>query len=170
VAGPYWPFGRSAVFNTTALLSAANKVVTWLFSVSSPRTFSSGVSLWYSSDGAHTAFAIYDINGNLVANTVTRSGSAANVQATINWSSSFTLQPGDYYFAFTSDTTAAKMFQINDPVAIMEGVDNNSGTVVYGICANSSTGTTTLAFPSTCGTQTAQASSEASDPPYLIFK
>jgi hypothetical protein len=170
VSAPYWPFGRSTVGSATSALSAANKVVTWLFSVASPRTFSSGVSLWYLTDGAHTAFAIYDINGNLITSTATRAGSGANTQATLSWSNSFTLQPGDYYFAFTSDTTAARMFEISDALGGMATIDNNSGTVVYGICTNSSAGTTTLTFPSTCGTQTAQPNAEASDPPYMIFK
>jgi hypothetical protein len=166
VSAPFWAFGRSTAATSTSALSAGNKISTWMFTVNYPRTFSGGVSLYYNNDGAHTAFAIYSLAGSLLFSTATRSGTAAATAATLNWSGSFTLQPGDYYFAFTSDTTTARIAEINDSLAQMAAVDNNSGTIVYGTCANSSTGTSALTFPSTCGTQTALSSA----PPYVIFK
>lgn len=166
VSAPFWAFGRSTATTSTSALSAGNKISTWLFSVDYPRTFSGGVSLYYTNDGAHTAFAIYNLAGSLLYSTATRTGSATATQATLNWGSSFTLQPGDYYLAFTSDTTTARIAEINDSLAQMATVDNNSGTLVYGTCANSSTGSAALTFPSTCGTQAALSSA----PPYVIFK
>jgi len=163
VSGAFWPFGQSSSGGQTPALTAPNAVYVFMFTLQTPMIFSTGVAALFFTEGSnHYAFGVYSSAGSLLCSTSTGTGSSGSTVArNLTWSSSCTLLPGTYYLAFTSDGIGPRLMVVGDVgngTAVLVTVGNLAGTVMFGTCANSSTGTSTLVFNASCGTVTAASS------------
>ena len=166
---PEYPFGNILYGSSaTTAPASANLVAVWGFKLDWPQTFSTGLGVNFNVNSSHRAFALYNSSGALVANSTTAthaSGGGGGGNEAYAWAGSFTLQPGLYYLAFTTDGTSARMYQIDAGPGNVAGTVNNLVTT-YATCANPSTGSSTLVFPSSCGALTAY----AMDPPFIVIE
>jgi hypothetical protein len=112
----------------------------------------------------HIAWAIYDLNGNLLFQSSTYAGNANSYGvASVSWTSPVTLNAGTQYaLCYTDDSTSAQI--IGQPINFFSLMMTNylgTGTITpkFAYTASSrSTGTASLTFPSTLGITTTMTS------------
>ncbi len=173
ISGPWMPFGgfNNLLINASTL-GAANRVKYAAVTLETPRTFSRVGTYTGSAHSGSLAIAIYDSSCNLVAQSDTLTGASTNTGYFMNISA--TLAPGKYFIAYTGDNTSAQMYYGQSYPAYTQGIanaspNNTSSTYQAFYGSNNSTGTSTLTFPSSCGTRTALATA-LPEIPVLYFE
>lgn len=157
------PFGGMAnnAAAGTSLTGAANRVHYYELFIPSPGVILNTISAYSSTNSGHVAIGIYDDTCTLVTN-----GNSATVDASsaaifsFAFSPALTLNPGKYFIAFASDSSAMSFYGTFTGWIGMINDGESTPHIFYG--ANASTtvaGTTTL--PSACGSRTAYTSASS---------
>jgi hypothetical protein len=165
----YWaPFNLSYANGTIQLDATANKV--YAFEMTPHINLSVGKVLGFQitdSAGKHFAFGICDAACTTMVATSATVTSATN--ATFSPTLTATLVAGaTYNLLITSDQVAAQitMLSVSGGTSLYLVLNADASNPRAFSCANLSTGTTTLVFPSTCGARTALSSK---DPPMILL-
>lgn len=167
---PVWPFGSGiSMSSNTAASGSAN--VTQFFEILVPYpglTLANVSAYTFATAPGHVAWAIYDSTCTLVTN-----GTSATVSASSSTATNWVFSPaiillndgvsghGTYFLALTSDAATTEFYApplVNAPGL---GALNTSAASLHYFTGTASTGTSTLVFPSTCGTRTSLASSNS---------
>lgn len=164
ITSAFYPFSATSTGTGSPVLSGANVVYVFQFTVVSPGySLPTGVTSYTydaGSDAGHWAFAVYDSSKNKVtnSNTATVTGVGTAAARTAAWAGTIALTPGKYWFAWSSDSTSTKFYGTGDSASI-SGLIGNTGltgdNLVMASAANVSTGTTTITMPATLGALTA---------------
>lgn len=153
------PWGTMTTGNgAVAALGAPNQVRYYAITVPYPGVVVSNVAMYISANPGHAAFAFYDATCTLIGSSATSTASGA---ASITFSA-LSVAAGPAYIAYTSDNTGFTPYAaVGDSGFAATLANQGSTSSTYAIfTGNASTGTTTLVFPSTCGTRTALSSGE----------
>jgi hypothetical protein len=162
------PFGVSYGNAFTTLSGTANDV--WSFEFVAPYnaaiTKLQGFQVTDNA-GKHFAFAICDANCTTILATSSTITSATNTAFTPSLSVTLVANT-TYNLLVTSDQSTAtiNMLSIDGSQGTYSVMNADASNPRWFSCANSSTGTTTLVFPATCGARTALSSK---DPPFVIL-
>jgi len=149
----YFPWGTTADTNTnTYTIDGNNNVYIWVFETETAMKI--GHVVWHvvagNPGGGGTAFAIYDVNKNLLGQTTPYTSASGSQYVSSAMSAGLTFGPGLFYFAWTADNTTVSWS--------LTGADTPANQLMNvtaqrtGRCANTSTGTgSSVVFPATCG-------------------
>jgi hypothetical protein len=160
VASIFWPFGpglQVSANTVTTPLGSANTTMFYEFYLPAPGIVVNNFSVYPNQAvPGHLAIALYDSTCTLM--TGGASGTAAgasNVPLNLTASSSISLPGGKYFLAVSGDTAGMQLYGappsfISDLANLNEGVGN-----LHTFTGNSSSGTSAIQFPGTCGTRTA---------------
>ncbi len=170
VTTPFWPFGPGvSLSSNTSASGSAN--VTQFFEILVPYpglTLTNISAYTFTTAPGHVAWAIYDSTCTLVTN-----GTSSTVSASPSTATNWVFSPavilvndgvsghGTYFLASTSDAATTEFYAppfVNAPG--LGALNTGAGSLHY-FTGTASTGTSTLAFPSTCGTRTSLASSNS---------
>jgi hypothetical protein len=150
----YLFYGGMYAGTGTPLLLSANVTKFTEFTVPYPGLTISNITYYGKAGSDHLAFAIYDTSCNLLGTSATgvTSGGIANLTIPTT-----TIPAGKAYLAYTFDGTGSQVYNANlDGGYLTSMINQNESASTYRIFSGTaSTGTTTLVFPSTCGTRTA---------------
>jgi hypothetical protein len=157
--GSWWPLGAPGYATNSAPIAAPNNV--YYFEVVAP-----GAMTWRNivgeegtgDSGKHYAWAVYDSSCNLVQQTSTRTSTAFTAYE-LALAASISATTGVYYIAYTSDSSTLQQTSGFSSGMMGRALNADSTRRVFK-GSNASTGTSTLTFPSACGTRSAPSSTD----------
>ena len=153
----WFPFG-GAISASLLALGTVNQVNYTEFPVWQKIIVNSITAQSTVGSGPHLAWGLYDSGCNLLGGSTTVAAQSYAFQ-TWTFASPVTLVPGKYFLGWTSENATASLAPGTVDTggngsggALLNGSDTGSSSHVFS-GSNPSTGTTTLAFPATCGTR-----------------
>lgn len=159
VTSVLWPFGwiTAAFSSGTQALASANRTVFMEYVVPSPGISLSKITAYFNGSApGNVNWAVYDSTCTLLAQATTISGSVSTLTTWV-FSPAQSLSGGKYFFAYTGDSTTMQFFSADSVTQADMSNDGESSGNYHVFTGTSSTGTSTLNFPGTCGTRTAYA-------------